>query len=384
MLNREGIYMATTASGPAARVARVREMMGERGYDAVVVRDEANLRWLTGIKGVFDYSYEFPHCAFITAEDCFFHTDSRYYNAFVEHAPADSPWTFDMDETQIPKWAAKKAYDARARVVAVEDEMQLNFYQGLQRGLQDLSVCAELPQMHGDIRLMRAIKDAEEIELMKHAQSITDLAFTHMCEYLKPGLTEKEAKLELENFMFNHGADSLAFGTILASGPNSANNHAIPSDRVIEKGDFVLMDYGAGYCDYRSDMTRTVVMGEPAEWQREIYELVRKTHEECAKAVHGGVDGHDIHLLSKKIIGDAGYGDYYGHGLGHGVGIDIHEAPNFGRVSNTVNTGAVITIEPGVYLPGKGGVRLEDYGLVTDTGYEPFTKSTHELQVIPC
>lgn len=219
---------------------------------------------------------------------------------------------------------------------------------------------------------------------MRRAQSITDAAFAHMLEFIKPGLTEKQVRTELENFMFNNGADSLAFGSIVASGPNTANPHAVPSDRVIEKGDFVLMDYGAGYRDYKSDMTRTVCVGEPNEKQLELYALVRRTHEECAAAVHAGVNGKDIFDLSRKIIADAGYGPYYNHGLGHGVGIDIHEMPNFNRRGETVEEGAVITMEPGVYLPGVGGVRLEDYGLVTADGYEPFTQSSHDLQVIPC
>lgn len=225
--------------------------------------------------------------------------------------------------------------------------------------------------MHDDIRKMRAIKDAEEIELMRHAQSITDAAFQHMLGFIKPGMTEKQVRNELENFMFANGADSLAFGSIVASGPNTANPHAVPSDRVIEKGDFVLMDYGAGYCDYRSDMTRTVVMGEPTQEQLDLYALVRRTHEECVAAIHPGVEGNDIFKLSKKIIGDAGYGDRYNHGLGHGVGIDIHELPNFNRSKNIIEVGSVITMEPGVYLPGVGGVRLEDYGVVTENGYEP-------------
>lgn len=140
---------------------------------------------------------------------------------------------------------------------------------------------------------------------------------------------------------------------------------------MIEKGDFVLMDYGAGYCDYRSDMTRTVVMGEPTQEQLDLYALVRRTHEECVAAIHPGVEGNDIFKLSKKIIGDAGYGDRYNHGLGHGVGIDIHELPNFNRSKNIIEVGSVITMEPGVYLPGVGGVRLEDYGVVTENGYEP-------------
>ncbi|MBM6867581.1 M24 family metallopeptidase [Collinsella tanakaei] len=376
--------MTDRLSGPAGRIARVRAMMEERGYDAVVVRDEANLRWLTGATGVFDYTYEFPHAAFITADGCYLHTDSRYFNSFQENLPEGSPWAVDMDGHDIPGWVAQHALDARCRTVAIEDDMQLSFYQGIVRGLEDRSIAVALPQMHGDIRRMRAVKDAEEIELMRRAQSITDAAFAHMLEFIRPGLTEKQIRTELESFMLNNGADGLAFDSIVASGPNSANPHAVPSDRVVEKGDFVLMDYGARYRDYDSDMTRTVVLGEPTDEQRALYDLVRRTHEECVAAIHAGVDGRDIHMLSVKIISDAGYGDCYGHGLGHGVGIDIHELPNFGRTSNIVEAGSVITVEPGVYLPGVGGVRLEDYGLVTEDGYEPFTKSSHELQVIDC
>ena len=284
----------------------------------------------------------------------------------------------------MPRWVAERARDTHSRVIAVEDDMQISFYFGIMRALEDLSITASLPQLHHDLQRMRAVKDDEEIALMRHAQSITDAAFQHMLTFIKPGLTEKEIRTELENFMFSNGADSLAFGSIVASGPNTANPHAVSSDRVVQRGDFVLMDYGAGYCDYRSDMTRTVVVGEPTPEQLDLYALVRRTHEECAAAVHAGVEGNDIFKLSRKIIGDAGYGDYYNHGLGHGVGIDIHEMPNFNRSMNIIEAGSVITIEPGVYLPGIGGVRLEDYGVVTENGYEPFTKSTHELQVIDC
>ncbi|MBY4798091.1 Xaa-Pro peptidase family protein [Collinsella sp. AGMB00827] len=371
-------------SGPVARLARLRDLMQERRYDAVVVRDEASLRWLTGATGVFDYTGEYPHAAFITQDSALLHTDSRYLNSFEENLPEGSPWILDMDELAIPAWVARAAYKLQARVVGIEDDMQIGFYQGILRAAEDRSIALTMPLMHGDIRLMRAIKDAEELELMRQAQAITDAAFTHMVGFIRPGLTEKQIRLELERYMFENGADSLAFDSIVASGPNTANPHAIPSDRVVERGDFVLMDYGAGYRDYRSDMTRTVVLGTPTDKQREIYDLVQRCHETCAAAIHPGVDGHEIHMLSKKIIGDAGYGEYYGHSLGHGVGIDIHELPTFGRLSNTVAEGAVITVEPGVYLPGIGGVRLEDCGVVTKDGYKPFTQSPHDLVVIDC
>ena len=146
----------------------------------------------------------------------------------------------------------------------------------------------------------------------------------------------------------------------------------------------MLMDYGAGLDDYRSDMTRTVVVGEPCARQRELFDLVRRAHEECAAFVKAGVRGCDVHNLAVKVISDAGYGDYFKHGLGHGVGIEIHEQPRFSRAFlGPIPAGSVVTIEPGVYLPGFGGVRLEDCGVVTEGGYEPFTRSTHELVAIP-
>ncbi len=376
--------MADVLNGPAGRIARVRSMMEQRGYDAVVVRDEANLRWLTGAMGVFDYTFEFPHVAFISADRCYLHTDSRYFNSFNENLPEGHPWRLDMDEVAMTRWVADRALETKSSVIAVEDDMQISFFRGIERGLEDVSICARLPLLHGDIQRMRAVKDAEELELMRHAQSITDAAFQHMCSFIQPGMTEKQIRTELETFMFNNGADSLAFSSIVASGPNTANPHAIPSDRVVERGDFVLMDYGAGYRDYRSDMTRTVCVGQPSDKQLELYDLVRRTHEACAAAIHAGVDGHEVHLLSQKFIGDAGYGEYYGHGLGHGVGIDIHELPNLGRKSNVLEEGSVVTVEPGVYLPGVGGVRLEDYGVVTEDGFDPFTRSPHDLVVIDC
>ena len=369
------------AAGPAGRIARVRALMAERGYDAVLVREEPNLRWLTGAAGAFDFSYEFPHAALITADDLYLHTDSRYYNTFVERLPADGPvWQLDQERVAIPRWVAQHARAAHSRTLAIEDSVQLSFYRGLTRSLEDLSAPALVTALHGEVSRMRAVKDSEEVALMRRAQAITDAAFTHMCAFIRAGLTEKQIRAELERFMYEQGADGLAFPTIVASGPNSANPHAVPSDRVVERGDFVLMDYGARYGDYNADMTRTVVVGEPAAWQREVYDAVRKVNEEVEATARAGVIGSDMQALAEKRIDEAGFAGCFGHGLGHGVGIEIHEQPNFNRGNHdAIPAGAVVTDEPGIYLPGKGGVRLEDYGLVTETGYEPFTQSTHDL-----
>ena len=375
--------MADIVSGPAGRIARVRALMEERGYDAVVVRDEANLRWLTGAEGVFDFTGELPHAAFITADACFLHTDSRYYNSFVEHMPEGSPWELDMEAVAIPTWVAERARATRCRVVAVEDTMELAFYTALMRALEDASIAAALPQMHGDLRRMRAVKDEEELALMRRAQAITDAAFQHMLTFIQPGMTEKAIKLELENFMYESGADGLAFASIVASGPNAANPHAIPSDRVVQKGEFVLMDYGARYRDYNSDMTRTVCLGEPTEEMRKVYDTVLKAQLAGIAKAKAGVPGKEIHNTAAKVIEDAGYGAYFGHGFGHSVGIEIHESPNAnGRDETPMPAGAAVSAEPGIYLPGKFGVRIEDVLIYTEEGNVNLTKSPKELIIL--
>lgn len=372
--------MSDTTS-PNVRVDRLRALMGERGYDAVVLRNNPDLRWLTGAGGVFDD--ETAHTAFVTAGGLWLHTDSRYYNSFVERLGKEGPWQLDMDVVAPEAWAAQHILAARARVVAVEDTCDLAFYDALTYECGRVSIAPAFPRLHGDICDLRMVKDTEELELLREAQRITDDSFEYICGWIKPGVTEQQIRAELENYLLSHGADGLSFDTIIASGPNGANPHARPGSRVIREGDLIVMDYGALYQDYHADMTRTVCVGEPSEEQRAVYDVVREAQERCAAAVHAGVIGSEIHDLSVQVISEAGYGAYYGHGLGHGVGIEIHERPGFGRGWNKpVPAGSVVTIEPGIYLPGKFGIRLEDCGVVTEEGYEPFTGPSHDLRVV--
>ena len=367
----------------AARVAKLRAIMEERGYDAVILRNNPDLRWLTGCERTFDD--EVAHTVVITPTRQLLHTDSRYYNTFCERLGANTAWELDETITGAEQWVADRIREAHARVVAIEDTCTLDFYDALKVALSQRSVACLLPRLHGDLVRLRAVKDAEEIELMRAAQRITDEGFRHICGYIKPGVTEQQIRAELENYMLSHGADGLSFGTIIASGPNGANPHAQPGPRVVEKGDMIVMDYGCTVADYHSDMTRTVCVGEPSDEQRHVYDVVRQAHEACAAAAKPGCIGSDIQDLAVKVISDAGYGDYFKHGLGHGVGIEIHENPNFGRRwHRPVPEGSVVTIEPGIYLPGKFGVRLEDFGLMTADGFKPFTQSSHDLVCIPC
>ena len=365
----------------AARVARLRGLMVERGYDAVILRNNPDLRWLTGAERTFDF--ESAHTAYITADRLYLHTDSRYYNTFLERLGSDSPWIIDQDRTTAPTWAALHAARERSRVVAVEDSLTLDFFDELQDQLRRAGVAALLPRMHGDICNLRMVKDAEELRLLQAAQDVTDAAFEHICSYIRPGMTEKQIRAELEGWMLSNGADALSFDSIIASGPNGANPHAQPSDRRVAEGDLIVMDYGAVVGDYHADMTRTVCLGEPSEEQRSVYDVVRRAHEECAAAARPNMGGRELHELAAQVIADAGYGDYFNHGLGHGVGLEIHERPSEGRLStDTIPVGAVFTIEPGIYLPGEFGIRLEDTGVMCEDGFHSFAASTHDLVIV--
>ncbi|MBQ9058793.1 MAG: aminopeptidase P family protein [Atopobiaceae bacterium] len=362
----------------ASRIASVRALMSERGYDAIIVRSNANLRWLTAATRVFDD--EIAHAAFITADELYLHTDSRYFNSFVECLGSDGAWKIDEREESHAAWAAARIRETHARMVALEDSSDLYFFDSLKTEMDAASTAALLPRLHNDLTALRMVKDESELELMRHAQSITDAAFDHICTVVKAGMTELEIRAALEYYMFSHGADALSFASIVAAGPNGANPHAQPGERVVCEGDMLVLDYGAAYGDYRSDMTRTICVGAPTDEQVKVYNIVREAHERCAEAIHAGVDGKEIHELAVKIISDAGYGDYFKHGLGHGVGIEIHELPSLGRRQKSeLVAGSVVTVEPGIYLPGNFGVRLEDCGLVTKDGYKPFTTSTHDL-----
>ena len=230
---------------------------------------------------------------------------------------------------------------------------------------------------------LRAVKDAGEIERMKAAQAITDAAFDHIVAFMRPGMTERAVQIELEDFMRRHGAEDLAFSSIVATGANGASPHAIPGGTVLEAGQCVVLDFGAKARGYCSDMTRTVFLGAPEGEMLRAWETLRAANEAVEAAICPGVTGAEMHQLAEDILAEGGFGGRMGHGLGHGVGMDIHEEPVLApRNKELLVPGNVVTVEPGIYLPGKFGMRLEDFGVVTDDGFDVFTNSTHDLVVI--
>ena len=230
---------------------------------------------------------------------------------------------------------------------------------------------------------MRAVKSDGEIKLIKSAQEITDSGFTYIKEKITAGKTEREIALDLEFFMRNAGSEGIAFDTICVSGKNSSKPHGVPGEKVIEKGDFVTLDFGAMIGGYRSDMTRTVCVGAPTDKMETVYNTVLKAQKEALSAIKPGMVCKDVDKIARDIIDNAGFKGKFGHGLGHSVGIDIHENPSFNtRCETLTKPGMVITVEPGIYLENEFGVRIEDMIIVTESGCEDITKSEKEFIII--
>lgn len=230
---------------------------------------------------------------------------------------------------------------------------------------------------------LRAAKDKEEVALMVEAQRITDAAFDEIVKFIKPGMTEQEVAAKLVYDMLRMGAGKVSFDPIVVSGPNGSLPHGVPSDKKIEKGEFVTLDFGCKYGDYCSDMTRTVAVGEPTEEMRRVYDTVLKAQLAGIAATRAGIPGKDIDAAARKVIEDAGYGECFGHGYGHSLGLEIHENPNANsREEKLLPVGAVLSAEPGIYLPGRFGVRIEDVTVLTADGCVVLTKSPKELIIL--
>ena len=242
---------------------------------------------------------------------------------------------------------------------------------------------AKLVPYNKEINAFRGVKEAWELDLMRKAQAITDKAFAEVVTRLKAGMTELELQAELIYCLYKNGATGLAFDPIVVSGPNTSLPHGVAGERVIKEGDFVTMDFGASYMGYCSDMTRTVAVGFATEEMKKVYDTVLQAQLAGLAISKAGVPGADIDAAARNLITEAGYGDYFGHGYGHSLGLEIHEAPNpNARNSEPMPEGAVASAEPGIYLPGKFGVRIEDCCIFLADGIEILTKSPKNLMIV--
>ena len=363
----------------AQRVAKLRAVLKQQGLDAMVVRSTTDLQWLTGFEAVFDT--EQAHTAVVTADSCIIHTDSRYSTAMRTAAAEEDLWVVDDEREGAAVFAARvldKAGLADGKI-AISADTPLNLYRSYQEKLAQ----ATLVEREGDILRLRQVKEPQEIERMIKAQRVAEHALMEVLDKMHAGQTEAEVSLMLEFAMRSRGAQELAFANIVASGPNSANPHAVPGQRRLAKGDLVVIDFGARVDGYRSDTTRTVCIGAPNADQLRIYNAVKRANEEVRRQVRAGVTGVAMHKLAEDILAQEGFEGKMGHGLGHGVGLDIHEEPCLNtRNEEPLPEGAVVTVEPGVYIAGQNGVRIEDCGQVTKDGFESFCTLTHELMVV--
>ena len=242
---------------------------------------------------------------------------------------------------------------------------------------------AKLVPMNKQIYGLRAVKEEWELTLMRKAQEITDAAFADVLKVTHPGMTEKQLQAELIYCLLKNGADGLAFDPIVVSGPNTSVPHGVAGDRVIQAGDFITFDFGAEYRGYCSDMTRTVAVGFATEEMEKVYYTVLKAQETALAATKPGLKGKEIDAIARQVIADAGYGEYFGHGYGHSLGLEIHEAPNCGPASEVpMQAGNVSSAEPGIYIPDKFGVRIEDVVIFTEDGCENITHSPKNLIIV--
>ena len=372
------------------RLAQLRTACADADIRTFFVRDTSNITWLTAFDNVFDD--ESAHALLVTPHDAVLHTDSRYSEA--ARAAAANEGVIAVDDTRIAhaafvanafaaRHAQQPAAEADAVVLGIEDSMTLAGYRALEDAFADAPARPRLRETSDFILDLRAVKDSNEIVRMKAAQAITDAAFAHIVDYMRPGMTERAVQIELEDFMLRHGAEGLAFSSIVATGANGASPHAIPGQTVLEAGQCVVLDFGARAHGYCSDMTRTVFLGDPSPRLRAAYEAIRSANEQVEAALRPGVTGKAMHELAEQVLAEHGFAGKMGHGLGHGVGIDIHEQPVLSpRNEKPLVTGNVVTVEPGVYLAGEFGMRLEDCGVLTSDGFEVFTQSTHDMVVL--
>ena len=346
---------------------RLGARLPEFELDAVVVTHSPNVRYLTGFTGSNGQ-------VVVGAGGCVFLTDGRYTEQARHEVPGVERVTY-LDGF-APALRDAMGSLAVSRLGFEASAVTYRSWAELGEGLGDV----ELVPTDGEVERLRWVKDAEELRLLEHAQEATDQAFEQILDKLAVGMTERRAAFELELAMRHAGADGISFETIVAFGENAAEPHHEPNHRTLEEGDVVKLDFGALWGGYHADMTRTIAFGGPPAELKKIHDVVREAQQVGIDAVHAGVTGAEVDAASRKVIEEAGYGERFTHGLGHGVGLEIHEGPRLMRGGEHVlPAGAVVTLEPGVYVPGLGGVRIEDMVEVTGDGCRAIPTATKEL-----
>ena len=341
------------------------------GLDAILLTSEANCYYATGFMG--------EGIALVTRRGSWYFTDSRYTEAagmaigdaaVIREVSRERPFSALINEALAEAGAEKAGFEEQRMTVA-------------EHAVYSEKLHCTLTPASSLMTELRGSKDEEELSCMTAAQRIAEGALEQILKEIRPGMTEKEIAARLNYLMVSAGAEKTAFDTIVASGPNGSMPHAVPGMRKVREGDFITMDFGCVYKGYCSDMTRTVALGRPSDEMRNVYDIVLQAQLAGIAAAKAGVTGAVIDGAARKVIQDAGYGVYFGHSFGHSLGIDIHEAPNAAPGNDKpMPDGAVVSAEPGIYLPGKFGVRIEDVMILRPDGAQVITKAPKALLVL--
>ncbi len=347
------------------RVFRLREEMNKLNLDAVLIEDFKNKTYLSGFTGT-------SGSIIITKNKNLLFTDFRYIQQAKNQVKG-----FEIVEISRNNPITKFLKDMDIKRLGFEDDkMSFSTYSNYNEYL----INTDMIPLKGMILNLRAIKDENELEKIRQAAKLADEGFMHIINFIKPGMKESEVALELEFFMRKKGAIGASFDFIVASGKRSSMPHGVASDKVIELGDFVTIDFGCVYNGYCSDMTRTIVVGKASEKQKEIYNIVLEAQLKVIEYAKANITGIELDNIARQYIIEKGYGDKFGHGLGHGIGLDVHELPNVNSLgTNTLKPNMVISDEPGIYIEDFGGVRIEDLLILTEDGCEVINSSPKHL-----
>lgn len=351
-------------------IKQIAGKLEEHGLDAMLVTSEPGERYAVGFHG--------EGLALISKTDCWYFTDSRYIEAANKEITGAHVDCVSCGRSHRALAAQVIREHGLEKVGFESDGMSVDRLDAYQSELSCALIAA--PTL---IRDLRAAKDGEELERMRRSQAITDRVFSNLLDFIRPGMTEREVAARIVYELMLQGAERPSFDPIVAAGANGSMPHAVPGDTVIGKGMFVTMDFGGVYHGYCSDMTRTIAMGQPTDEMHRVYDTVLEAQMAGLAAARAGVPGSEVDKAARAVIEQAGYGEYFGHALGHSLGIEIHESPNFSPAEQAIMpVGAVVSCEPGIYLPGRFGVRIEDVVILNVNGCENITNSPKELIIL--
>lgn len=355
-------------------MTRIENLMASlpQSVECCLITSDINRRYFTGMKSSAGIVVCFRECSYLLI-------DFRY----IEKARNVVKNCEVIELTSLASQLQELISKHKVKKISVEArEMSLQTLNSYEKVLPNVEFDTS-DTLSKAIYDMRTIKDKFELDKISQAQGIAEKAFFNITRFIKVGMTEREIALELDYLMLKNGAEALSFDTIVLAGRNTSMPHGVPSDYKVQNGDFVLMDFGAVYDGYHSDMTRTVCVGRPTQEMKKVYGIILEAQRTAIEAVREGISGKELDKIARDIITEAGYGKAFGHSLGHGVGMEIHEFPNASPKSTDIlKENMVVTVEPGIYIPGRFGVRIEDFVTVKPAGYRNFTKCPKNLIVL--